>query len=187
LIDRTVTIPKIENVPLDRLKVDRQNPNRMSEQQLQALTTSILRWGFIVPIIINKDYMIADGEQRYTIAKQLGMTEVPVVHLDIADVDRRLIRQVLNKLRGQHELVADALEFERIIKEGYGKDLKTLLVLSDDAVERVLKSLREDESEISLELTPTFEVIVECADEKEQEEAYNKLVQEGYKCRVLTL
>ena len=187
MADKTVTIPKIENVPLDRLKVDGQNPNVMSEQQLQALTASILRWGFIIPIITNKDYVVADGEQRLTIAKELGMTEVPVVHLDIADVDRRLIRQVLNKLRGQHELFADALEFERIIKEGHEKDLKALLVLSDDSIERVLKSLREDDDGTSLELTPTFEVIVECADEKAQEQAYNKLVQEGYKCRVLTL
>jgi ParB-like chromosome segregation protein Spo0J len=186
-VKRLVEIPKTEIVPLDKLKVDGQNPNKMTEQQLRALTASVLRWGFIVPIITNKDCVIADGEQRYTVARQVGMAEIPVIHLDVDDVDRRLIRQVMNKLRGEHELVADAMEFERIIQEGHEKDLKALLALSDNQVDRVLKSLRGDERETGLELTSIYEVVVECADEKEQEQTYNKLVQEGYKCRVLIL
>jgi len=37
---------------------------------------SIRKWRFIVPIITKKDLLVADGEQRLTAAKALGMKEV---------------------------------------------------------------------------------------------------------------
>lgn len=119
-----VEIPQSELVDVDLLRVDGDNPNRMTEKQLDALKSSIRKYGFIVPIITNKDLLIADGEQRLTVAKQLGMKKVSVIRLPVKDVDRRLLRQVLNKLRGEHELMGDALEFERIIKAGGAPTLR---------------------------------------------------------------
>ena len=37
------------------------------------------------------------------------------------------------------------------------------------------------------QLKETFEVIISCDDETHQEQVYNKLIGEGYECRVLTL
>ena len=99
----SIVIPAAETVKLSEVKTDGQNPNKMSKDQLERLKTSIKKWGFIVPIITNKDLLIADGEQRYTAAKALGMTEVSVIRLPVEDVDRRLLRQVFNKLRGEHQ------------------------------------------------------------------------------------
>ena len=107
-----MNIPKTELVPTSSLTTDKSNPNVMTEKQLARLKSSIEKYGFIVPIITNKDLLVADGEQRLTIAKKLGMAKVPTIRLNVTDVDRRLLRQVLNKLRGEHELVADALEFD---------------------------------------------------------------------------
>jgi ParB-like chromosome segregation protein Spo0J len=92
----------LKTVNVVDLKTDSQNPNKMSKEQHERLATSIKKWGFIVPIITNKDLLIADGEQRWTVAKSLGMKEVSVIRLPVEDVDRRLLRQVLNKLRGEH-------------------------------------------------------------------------------------
>ena len=130
-----IPIPEAELVDVRRLKLDGQNPNIMSEKQLARLKTSIEKFGFIVPIVTNKDLLVADGEQRLTVARHFGMKQVPVIRLPIEDVDRRLLRQVLNKLRGEHELIADALEFERIIEAGHEDELKHLLDLSDSQLE----------------------------------------------------
>lgn len=178
----SIIIPAAETVKLGELKTDGENPNKMSEEQLERLKTSIKKWGFIVPIITNKDLVIADGEQRYTAAKALGMTEVSVIRLPVEDVDRRLLRQVLNKLKGKHEKDLDQAEFERIIQAGKEEDLKYLLMLSDDKLQSILG---EDEKGVSFD--ESFEVVVECQDETHQEAVYNKLSSEGYKCRVLTL
>jgi ParB-like chromosome segregation protein Spo0J len=78
-----------------------------------------VKYGFIVPIITNKDLLIADGEQRLQEAKAIGMKQVQIIRLPVEDVDRRLLRQVLNKLKGEHEPKADAEEFQRIIDAGH--------------------------------------------------------------------
>lgn len=43
---------------------------------------------------------------------------------------------------------------------------------------------RED---LSDKVGETYEVIIECVNETEQEQIYNKLIGDGYSCRVLTL
>jgi len=142
-----ITIPKQELVSVEELSVDGENPNRMTPKQLERLSSSVEKYGFIVPIITNKDLLIADGEQRLTVAQKLGMKQVSVIRLPVEDVDRRLLRQVLNKLRGEHELVADAMEFERIIQAGHEDDLKHLLDLSDSQLERYLAEIHEPKPE----------------------------------------
>jgi len=106
-----VKVPPAELVDVGSFKVDNENPNRMSPRRLEALKKSIQRYGFVVPIITNKDLIIADGEHRLKAAKALGMKQVSVVRLPVDEVDRRLIRQVMNKLRGEHDLFLDAEEY----------------------------------------------------------------------------
>jgi DNA modification methylase len=141
------TIPQVELVPISDLTVDGENPNRMSERQRDALSTSMDRYGFIIPIITNKDLLIADGEQRWEVAKSRHMTEVPVVRLDVEDVDRRLLRQVLNKLKGQHHEELDAQEFLRIVEAGERKSLQQLVDLSDKEIQRHLDLIRDPKPE----------------------------------------
>jgi hypothetical protein len=147
IMQQEIQIPNAELVAVADLKTDQQNPNRMTKEQHERLSASIKKWGFIVPIITNKDLLIADGEQRWTVAKSLGMTQVSVIRLPVEDVDRRLLRQVLNKLRGEHELLLDAEEFEKIIDLGHKDDLKYLLDLTDAKLERYLNELHPPKDE----------------------------------------
>lgn len=144
------------------------------------------KWGFIVPIVTNKDYLIADGEQRLTIAKQLGLKEVLVIRLPVDEVDRRILRQVLNKLRGEHDFMADAQEFLRIVEAGHEKDLKYFLQLSDDQLDKYLEALKQEEDQ-GVGVKSIYEVVIDCSSEQEQERVYNELTEKGYKCRVLIL
>ena len=160
----SIIIPAAETVKVSEIKTDGQNPNKMSKDQLERLKASIKKWGFIVPIITNKDLLIADGEQRYTAAKALGMTEVSVIRLPVEDVDRRLLRQVLNKLKGEHQKELDQAEYERIIEAGKEDDLKYLLMLSD---EKLTNALSQEEKGINFD--ESFEVVIECEDEIHQE------------------
>ena len=75
------------------------------------------------------------------------MPNVLVIRLPVEDVDRRLLRQVLNKLRGEHELLLDAEEFDKIIADGREDDLKYLLDLNDSKLERYLNELHPPRDE----------------------------------------
>jgi ParB-like chromosome segregation protein Spo0J len=181
-VEKEIQIPMSERVRLEDLRFDGCNPNRLSREGMERLKASIRRWGDIVPIVTNKDLLVADGEQRAVAMKELGMTECSVIRLPVEDVDRRLLRQVLNKLRGEHLKELDAEEFKLIIEAGAEEDLKSLLALSSEKLQSYFETDIEE-----IEFHETFEIIVTCKDEAEQEAVYNKLLREGYNCRVLTL
>jgi ABC-type ATPase with predicted acetyltransferase domain len=141
-METELSIPSAELVDVSLLKIDNENPNKMSIRQFQALKKSIKRWGFVVPIITNKDFLVADGEHRLQAAKDLGMKQVSVVRLPVDDVDRRLIRQVMNKIRGEHDLFLDAEEYYRLVSGGSRDLLRDLLNENDLRIDNLL-SLRK--------------------------------------------
>ena len=137
-----VKVPPAELVCVDALRVDGQNPNVQSKRQFKALKESIKRYGFIVPVITNRHLVVADGEHRLKAAKELGLKQVSVIRLPVDEVDRRLIRQVMNKLRGEHDLFMDAEEYYRIICGDQRDLLKALVGETDVRIDNLLK-LRE--------------------------------------------
>jgi ParB-like chromosome segregation protein Spo0J len=178
-----IPIPMSERVKISDLKIETEdNPNRMSLAQLDRLKASIKRWGDIVPVVTNSELLVADGAQRITAMKELGMTECSVIRLPVKDVDRRLLRQVLNKLRGKHNKELDSAEYLRIIEQDGKEDLKALL----ESVGEKLP-LEVDDRGISFLVPETYEIIVECRDEADQKAKFEKLKSEGYKLRILTL
>ncbi|MDH5266188.1 MAG: hypothetical protein OEW62_00765 [Candidatus Bathyarchaeota archaeon] len=70
------------------------------------------------------------------------MKQVSVVRLPVDDVDRRMIRQVMNKIRGEHDLFLDAEEYYRLVSEGSRDLIKRLLNENDLRIDNLLK-LRE--------------------------------------------
>ncbi len=181
-LEKEISIPMSERVKISDLKFDQDNPNRMSLTQLDRLKASIKRWGDIVPVVTNSELLVADGQQRVTAMKELGMTECSVIRLPVKDVDRRLLRQVLNKLRGKHNKDLDTAEYLRIVEQGEKEELKALL---ESVGERL--PLEVDERPISASIPETYELIVECKDEADQKQKYEKLKMEGYRLRILTL
>jgi ParB-like chromosome segregation protein Spo0J len=181
-LEKEMTIPMSDSVKIIDLKFDQDNPNRMTLAQLDRLKASIRRWGDIVPVVTNSELLVADGQQRVTAMKELGMTECSVIRLPVKDVDRRLLRQVLNKLRGKHNKELDNAEYLRILEQGEKEDLKALL---ESVGERIPEDL--DDHEISVTIPGTYEIIIECRDEADQKHIFEKLKLEGYKLRILTL
>ncbi|MFX1487227.1 MAG: hypothetical protein ACFFBS_09075, partial [Promethearchaeota archaeon] len=85
---------------------------------------------------------IADGEHRLRAAKDLGMKQVAFVRLPVDEVDRRMIRQVMNKIRGEHDVFLDAEEYYRMVSEGSRELIKQLLNENDLRIDNLLR-LRE--------------------------------------------
>lgn len=170
----------IEDIRL--LEFDQSNPNRMTLGQRSQIWKSLKKYGWVNPIIVDSNGLLADGEQRVQVCLENQAFFVPVLRLSVNDVDRRMLRQILNKLRGKHDKVMDEAEFKSIVDFSGNNDLKELLGsvgerLPQDMVER----------EFSMSIPATYEIIVECKDEAHQKQVFEKLKSEGYKLRILTL
>ena len=132
----------VEWIEVDKLKIDNNNPNKMSNDELEALKRNIQRFGWNMPIIVNKDYLIADGEQKLQAAKELQIKRVPVLIKDMTDTERMLIRQSMNKLRGTHNRDLDAAEFKRILED---TDMEELVNLTGITEQNILNTIEANE------------------------------------------
>lgn len=147
-------VPPVELVAVADLKVDLKNPNKMSLQKFDALKKNIVKYGFLVPVITNKDLVIADGQHRWEAAKALKLDAIPVIRLDVSEVDRRILRQVLNKLHGEHVQDLDDEEFLFLLEAGEFELTKELLAFSDREAKLLLERIRP---EASVEESGSFE------------------------------
>lgn len=107
------------------LRANDYNPNKVSEENLQLLTQSILTNGWTLPIVVRPDYTIIDGFHRWTVSgrepllSKLG-GKVPVVIVDhhgdeSADVYGTITH---NRARGTHLLEPMKAIVKKLLDEG---------------------------------------------------------------------
>lgn len=68
--------------PIGEIRPYGKNARRHSDKQVELIARSIRSFGFINPILIDRDNVIVGGHGRFEAAQRLGLTEVPVVLLD---------------------------------------------------------------------------------------------------------
>lgn len=174
-------MPLVEDIRL--LKSDENNPNKMSLKQQEQVWRSLKKYGWTIPILTNKDGVFADGEQRATVCKAHGVFFAPVLRLPVTDVDRRLLRQISNKLHGKHSRQLDEADYLRIIQAGEKDDLKALLDAIGEKIPEELGGPREGSNLIP----ESYELVIECKDEADQKAKFEQLTTQGYAVRVLNL
>ena len=78
---------KIEYVPIGAVKLNPKNP-RLNDAAVGPVKASIERFGFRQPLVVNRrTKRIEAGNTRYKAAKELGLTQVPVIWVDDAEVE----------------------------------------------------------------------------------------------------
>lgn len=113
--------------PLD-LQPNYYNPNNHSNYSFDLLLSSLRRWGFTQPIVIQEETnIIIDGEHRWGAACILGFDLVPVCAISIDSDDMKLATIIHNRGRGKenNELVE---EIYRKLGER-GKDIRRELLM----------------------------------------------------------
>ena len=175
----------ITNIEISELKEYENNPRLINDEAIEKVAKSIEEFGFKVPIIVDEDNVIVAGHTRKLAAQSIGMDEVPVIIADdLTEEQIKAFRLADNKVSEFSEWDFEKLEEEiNNIENGFtgftAEDIEKMFGADDD----------EEESfdDVGDNLEKTMEVIIECEDEKTQQELYERLTEEGYSCRVLTL
>ena len=105
----------VKAVPIDKVKANEYNPNRVAPPELKLLELSIWEDGYTQPVVCYYDndkdeYIIVDGFHRYTIMKtsqriherEKGM--LPIVIIDKALGERMASTIRHNRARGSHNV-----------------------------------------------------------------------------------
>lgn len=127
------------HIKIGDLKFDKTNPNKLTDEQMKALNKSMQRFGYLTPIVIDQNNLVADGEHRALVYKQHGLKEIPAFKVNLkTDAERRMLRQVMNKLRGEHDRELDANELVTIFQAGKLDDLTQLIAQDKEDLQRLM-------------------------------------------------
>jgi len=97
------------------LKPAARNPRIMPPAEMEALQRALDRWGFVDPIVVRaQDKRIIGGHQRVEAAVAMGMTEIPVVYVNVSKVDAMVLNEALNRITGRWNEAELALHQEEI-------------------------------------------------------------------------
>ena len=77
-----ITTKEMKLVDIEKLVPYVNNARTHSQEQINKLRSSIREFGFINPVIIDKDYGVIAGHGRIMAAKEEGIKEVPCVFVD---------------------------------------------------------------------------------------------------------
>ena len=76
------TTTEMRLVSIEKLVPYINNARTHSPEQINKLRSSLREFGFINPVIIDRDYGVIAGHRRITAAKDEGISEVPCVFAD---------------------------------------------------------------------------------------------------------
>lgn len=88
---------KIEYIKIDQLKPWHDNP-RLNDETVESVVKSIEAFGYSNPILVRKENNeIIAGHTRIKALQQLGKKEVPVVYLELNEIDAHVLAVFDNK------------------------------------------------------------------------------------------
>ena len=137
------------------LKPNEKNPRKITKRELQKLVRSIKEFGFVDPIIVNKNKtrynIIVGGHQRVEAAKKLNIKEVPVTYVDLTEEKEALLNMALNEISGEW----DDDKLLNLLKEleERGIDL-TLSGFDEPILDEILARNIQSEKEKNIDQTP---------------------------------
>lgn len=104
---------KVEMRALDTIKPYNKNAKKHDQTQIDNVAESIRQYGFVQPIVVDKDGIIVIGHCRALGAKKLGLKEVPCVCVDDLTTEQvnalRIVDNKSNESDWDFDLLADEL------------------------------------------------------------------------------
>jgi len=99
----------IEYVDINLLNPSAYNPRRHDKVSAEQLRESISRFGLVDPLIVNSNEnranIVIGGHFRLEVAKEMGINQVPVVFVNIPDIEKeKELNLRLNKNTGEFDL-----------------------------------------------------------------------------------
>lgn len=129
----------VKKVSISDIKFDETNPNVVSKEQMDALSKGIKKFGNLSPVILNEDMHILDGEHRVRIYEKMGEQSIPAYVINVNKIDGKMLRQIMNKLRGEHDKNKDAEEFKALFDAGKLDLFSKLMAKPKEEFEQVLE------------------------------------------------
>ena len=170
-------------VKITEIKPNPKNPRVIKDNKFEQLKKSIQEFPQMLekrPLVCFTDtdgkFVVLGGNMRLKASKEVGLKELPVILADDWTEEQKaefLIKDNIGFGEWDWDSLANEWDVEKL--DDWGLDVPITL---DDETE--LKDL-------SSTIDNLYRIEIVCKDEEHQENTYNKLIEQGYECRLLTL
>jgi ParB-like chromosome segregation protein Spo0J len=170
-------------VKISEVKPNPKNPRIIKDGKFQKLVKSIQEFPDMLnkrPLVVFTDvdnkYVVLGGNMRLKACKEIGLKEIPIIVADEWTEEQKnefLIKDNVGFGEWDWDSLANEWDAEKL--DDWGLDIP---IFKDDETE--LKDL-------SSTIDNLYRIEIVCKDEEHQENSYNKLIEQGYECRLLTL
>ncbi|MBA4104129.1 MAG: hypothetical protein C0485_00095 [Pirellula sp.] len=179
-------IRELRRVPARELQPNPRNWRTHPAAQRDALRGLLAEVGYAGALLAREledgSLQLIDGHLR---AETTPDAVVPVLVLDVtaAEADKILLTHdsVAALAEPDHEQLAALLKDAEFINPGVEELLKGLMCQATETAEQAAMEREE------VVIPESWQVVVECRDEANQREIFERMREEGYRCRVLTL
>ncbi len=189
LISARVYGPRIRMIPLDRIDPNPQQA-RSELGSLEELMASIRSKGVLEPILVrprNDRYEIIAGERRYVASRQVGLSEIPAIEMDVKDNEAMELALIENLQRKDLDVFEEADGLNALVEiygynhaqlaEKIGKARSTITEIIN--VARIPKKLRELCKEAEITSRSTLIEIAKQEKRADMERLIREIAQRG--------
>ncbi len=106
----------IQKIQVSKLIPATYNPRKNlkpNDEEYIKIKNSIENFGFVSPLVINKDMTVIGGHQRLKVLIELGYTELECIVVDLDKTSEKALNIALNKIQGDW----DEEKLENLLKE----------------------------------------------------------------------
>jgi ParB-like chromosome segregation protein Spo0J len=170
---------KVLKVKISEIKTNPKNPRLIKDDKFRKLVKSIQEFPQMLelrPIVVDENNIVLGGNMRLKACIEVGLKEVFIVKADDLteqQKDEFIVKDNVGFGEWDWDILANEWDTDKL--QDWGLDLPIF---------------KEDENELkdlSSTIDNLYRIEIICKDEEHQENSYNKLIEEGYECRLLTL
>jgi DNA modification methylase len=148
---------RFEKVGIEKLIPYARNARTHSKEQVLQLRASLREFGFVNPVIVDKDYNIIAGHGRVLAAKEEGIPDVPCVFVEhMTDAQKRAYILADNRLAMNAGWDEEMLSVEIADLQGADFDI-SLLGFDDKELEKLLAPEESDVQDDKFDLSAALE------------------------------
>lgn len=131
----------IQKIEIQKLIPATYNPRKdlkPDDAEYIKIKNSIVKFGFVSPLVINKDMTVIGGHQRLKVLKDLGITEVECIVVNLDKTNEKALNIALNKIQGDW----DEEKLEALLHELKLEDFDINITgFEFDEVDEILKDI----------------------------------------------
>ena len=171
---------KVEKVKISEVKNNPSNPRLIKDDKFRKLVKSIQDFPQMLelrPIVVDENNIVLGGNMRLKASKEAGLKDVFIVKAENLTEEQKqefIVKDNVGFGEWDWDMLANEWDVDNL--DEWGLDVPKILDSSDD-----------DLKDLSSTIDNLYRIEIVCKDEEHQENTYNKLIEQGYECRLLTL